>query len=144
MNHYAHKEHYDTMPKDLPRDSRENIVSSKIFDSAYKIHRQYGPGLLESAYQKLLAYELVNTQNLKIKSEKIIPLTHEAIKIDAGYRIDLLVEDCVILELKCVEKLLPIHEAQLITYLKLSGIRLGFLMNFNSRLLKNGIKRIIV
>lgn len=132
------------MPKDLHQNDPANIAAEKILDSAFKIHRHYGPGLLESAYESLLVYELSKNQKLKVESQKTLPLIHEGQKIDAGYRIDLLVSDCVIVELKCTEKILPIHEAQLLTYLKLSEIRLGLLLNFNARMLKEGIKRLIL
>ena len=132
------------MPKDLHPHDPANVAAEKILDSAFKIHRQYGPGLLESAYEHLLVYELYNNHSLKVETQKTLPLIHEGHKIDAGYRIDLLVDDCVIVELKCSEKLLPIHEAQLLTYLKLSEIRLGLLINFKAVLLKQGLKRLIL
>lgn len=144
MNHNEHDGHSDNVRKFLSPDDPVNKVAEKILDSAFKIHRQYGPGLLESAYEHLLVYEVSRNQGLKAESQKILPLLHEGEKIDAGYRLDLLVEGCVIVELKCVERLLAIHEAQLITYLKLSGTRLGLLVNFNSRMLKDGIRRLIV
>ncbi len=118
----------------------ENAICTQILDCCFELHKQYGAGLLESAYEKLVAYEL-QKKNLKVEAQKIVPLNHDGMVIDAGYRIDLLVDDKVIVELKCVEKLLPIHEAQLITYLKLSHKRLGLLINFNEKLLKNGIRR---
>lgn len=132
------------MPKDLHPHDPANITAEKILDSAFKIHRQYGAGLLESAYEHLLAYELTKNQDIKVERQKTLPLIHENEIIDAGYRIDLLVSDAVIVELKCVDKILPIHEAQLLTYLKLSGVRLGLILNFRSVLLKEGIKRIIL
>jgi GxxExxY protein len=144
LNHNEHKEHNDTVHQILHPDDPANKTAEKILDSAFKIHKQYGPGLLESAYEHLLVYELTRNQKLKVEAQKVLSLVHEGEKIDAGYRIDMLVNDCVIVELKCIEKLLPIHEAQLITYLKLSNVRLGLLMNFNTRLLKEGIRRIIL
>jgi GxxExxY protein len=144
LNHNEHKEHDETVTRMLPVNDQANVVAAKILDSAFKIHKQYGPGLLESAYEQLLVYELTRNQGLKVETQKILPLVHEGEKIDAGYRIDLLVNDCVIVELKCVEKFLPVHEAQIITYLKLSGLRLGLLMNFNTRLLKEGIRRFVL
>lgn len=145
MNHNAHKEHDESEIKTaLDHESRENAVSANILDSAFKIHRLYGPGLLESAYEHLMCYELAQVQNLKVERQKTLPIIHENVKIDAGYRLDLVVENCVIVELKCVESVLPIHQAQLMTYLRLSNIRLGLIINFNSRMLKDGIKRIVL
>ncbi|MBK6897028.1 MAG: GxxExxY protein [Alphaproteobacteria bacterium] len=145
MKHNALEEHNENEIKAvLDQDSLENEVSSKILDSAFKIHRLYGPGLLESAYEHLLCYELTQVQGLKTERQKILPIKHETVLIDAGYRLDLVVENCVIVELKCVEKILPIHQAQLMTYLQLSEIRLGLIVNFNTRMLKEGIKRMVV
>lgn len=121
-----------------------NHISEKILDSAFYLHRLYGPGLLESAYEKLLSYELHIKHKFKVEAQKLLPLRHEGLVIDAGYRLDLLVEDSVIIEVKAIERLLPIHEAQLLTYMKLSGIRLGLLLNFNEKLIRNGIKRMIL
>lgn len=126
----------------LGQNSRENEITALVIESAFKIHRLYGAGLLENAYKQILVYELETKLGLKVEKEKTIPILHEGIKIDAGYRLDLLVSDRVIVELKAAEKILPIHEAQLMTYLRLSGKRLGLLVNFNTRLLKDGIKRI--
>ena len=113
-----------------------------IVDAAIKIHRTLGPGLLESAYQKCLAYEL-DKRGLRVESEVVLPVAYDGQRIDAGYRIDMFVEDCVIVENKAVERLLPIHEAQLLTYLKLQDCRLGFLLNWNVPLMKRGIKRMV-
>ena len=145
MKHNAHEELHDNeIQTALSDDSRENEVSAMILDSAFKIHRMYGPGLLESAYEHLLCYELSHVKNLKVERQKTLPILHETVLIDAGYRLDLVVENCVIVELKCVEKILPIHQAQLMTYLRLSEIRLGLIVNFNTRMLKEGIKRMVV
>lgn len=130
--------------QDLHPHDPANEVAEKVLDSAFKIHKEYGPGLLESAYENLLFYELTQTQRLHVEKQKNMPIIHEGHKIDTGYRLDMVVDDCLIIELKCVEKLLPIHQAQLITYLKLSKIRLGLLINFNTKMLKDGIRRIIV
>jgi GxxExxY protein len=132
------------LPKDLTSHDKENLVAEKILDAAFKIHRMYGPGLLENAYEHLLLFELQHQHNLKVERQKILPIIHEGYKIDAGYRLDLVVENSVIIELKCAEKILPVHEAQLLTYLKLSQIRLGLILNFKTTLLKQGIKRIIL
>ena len=117
-------------------------VARQIVDAAIKVHRALGPGLLESAYQKCLAYEL-RKRGLRVECEVLQPVIYEDVRIDAGYRIDMLVEECVIIENKTVEKLLPIHQAQLLTYLKLRDCRLGFLLNWNVPLMKQGIKRMV-
>lgn len=146
LKHNDHNEHDATEGKDdfapLGQNSKENEIASRVIDSAFRIHRLYGAGLLENAYKQILVYELVKKHGLKVEKEKTIPILHEGIRIEAGYRLDLLVSDCVIVELKAAERILPIHEAQLMTYLRLSGKRLGLLVNFNTRLLKDGIKRI--
>jgi GxxExxY protein len=119
-----------------------NDISGSIVDSAFRVHKTLGPGLLESTYEACLKYELQN-RNIKVLSQVALPVNYNGIKIDAGYRIDLLVENKIIVELKSVEKMLPIHEAQLLTYLKLSKLKLGLLINFNVDLIKNGIKRMV-
>jgi GxxExxY protein len=119
-----------------------NEVSGQIVDAAMKVHTALGPGLLESAYEGCLAYEL-RKRGLKVAPQVGLPVVYEGVNIDVGYRIDLLVEDLVIVELKSVDKIAPIHEAQLLTYLKLSGKRLGLLMNFNVLHLRDGIKRMV-
>ncbi|RJP36256.1 MAG: GxxExxY protein [Phycisphaerales bacterium] len=117
-----------------------NDISGAIVDSAVKVHRALGPGLLESAYQGCLVYEL-HKRGHKVEAQKVLPVWYDGVKIDVGYRLDLLVDDAVIVELKAVSELEPIHEAQILTYLKLSGKKLGLLMNFNVPLMKEGIKR---
>ena len=117
-----------------------NEISEKIIGAAIQVHSTLGPGLLESAYEACLKYEL-QKQELKVSSQIVLPVIYDEMKIDLGYRLDLLVEDSVIVELKAVNKITPIHEAQLLSYLKLSGKRLGLLINFNVILLKDGIKR---
>jgi GxxExxY protein len=117
-----------------------NSLSEKIIKYCIKIHKELGPGLLESAYEACLAYEL-SRNNLVFERQKPLHIVYEAIKLDCGYRIDFLVMNSVLLELKSVEQVLPIHEAQLMTYLKLSKIELGLLINFNVKLLKDGITR---
>jgi GxxExxY protein len=120
-----------------------NLISHDIIGAAFKVHSALGPGLLESTYEVCLEYELIK-MGYKVERQKSLPITYDAIKLDAGYRIDLFVEDSVIVELKSVEDILPIHHAQLMTYLKLSEVKLGLLINFNIRDLKQGIKRIIM
>lgn len=117
-------------------------AASAIVDSAIKIHKLMGPGLLESTYQILLTYELTH-RGFKVLVEQPRPVRYEGIMIETGYRIDMLVESQIIVENKTVDKLLPIHQAQLLTYLKLAGLSLGFLLNWNSYLMKNGIMRIV-
>ena len=118
-------------------------LTDKIIKAAIEVHKILGPGLLESAYEECFVYELIK-MGLSIKKQLMIPIKYKDIKLKTKYRLDLLVEDKVIIELKSVEKLTPIHEAQLITYLKLSGYRVGLLINFNEKLLTNGIIRRIV
>jgi GxxExxY protein len=117
-------------------------TARQIVDSAVKVHRALGPGLLESVYQHCLAYEL-RQRGLQVACEVLLPVAYDGHQIDAGYRIDMLVEGCIIIENKAVDQLLPIHEAQLLTYLKLRDCRLGFLLNWNVVLMKQGIKRMV-
>ena len=117
-------------------------LTGSILTCAYKVHTVLGPGLLESAYEECLYYEL-NKNNLAVVKQKPMPLVYEEKKLDLGYRIDLLIEDKVILEIKSVDAIHPVHFAQVMTYLKLSGCRIGFLINFNVQSLKDGIQRII-
>ena len=120
----------------------ENKITENIIQYAIKVHKALGPGLLESAYQECLYYEL-NKNGLKVDKEKALPLIYEEVKMDCGYRIDLLVEDKVIVEIKSVEVLNEVHLAQILTYLKLNRTRIGLLINFNVTLLKDGIKRVV-
>lgn len=117
-------------------------LGNSIIGAAIKVHRVLGPGLLESAYQKCLEYELRKTE-LHVECELALPVRYESLQIDAGYRIDMLIENQIIIENKAVERLLPIHEAQLLTYLKMKGCRLGYLVNWNVPILKDGIKRMV-
>ena len=116
-------------------------VAKDIVDTAFKVHKEFGPGLLESAYQQCHAYEL-RKRGRKILTEVVLPIVYDGQKIDAGYRIDMIVDDLIIVENKTVETILPIHTAQLITYLKLKDCKLGFLINWNVKLIKNGIVRV--
>lgn len=120
-----------------------NQISYEIIGAAYKVHSALGPGLLESTYEVCLEYELLK-MGYNVERQKSLPVCYENVKLDAGYRIDLLVEDSVIVELKSVDDILPIHQAQVLTYLKLSKMKLGLLINFNVRDLKLGIKRIVM
>lgn len=121
----------------------EDQISRIILDCAFKVHTKLGPGLLESAYRSCLAYELRNA-GLFVEEEKALPLIYEEIKLECGYRIDLLVNSKVIIELKTVEAFTDVHQAQTLTYMKLSGCHLGLLINFYVKSLKNGIKRLIL
>ena len=118
-------------------------VATAIVDSAFKIHSRLGPGLLESAYRTVMIYEL-RKRGFEVAFEVPVPVVYDEVKLDAGYRLDLLVNQCVIVEIKAVEKLIPVHEAQLLTYLKLTNVRLGLLINFNTKLIKDGIKRMVL
>jgi len=117
-------------------------VAKHIVHLAIKVHKALGPGLLESAYQKCLAYELEKAE-LVVQCEVLVPVRYGDIKIDAGFRADMIVEDSVIIENKTVNQIAPIHEAQLLTYLKLTNLHLGFLLNWNVTLMKHGIKRMV-
>jgi GxxExxY protein len=120
----------------------EDELSKIVFDAGLKVHKALGAGLLESAYEECLYYELCKL-NLKVEKQKALPLIYEEVKLDAGYRIDLMLEGKLIIEVKSVEALNDLHLAQILTYLKLSNCKLGLLINFNSVLFKNGIKRVI-
>lgn len=114
----------------------------KVLDCSFVVHTALGPGLLESAYEECLFYEL-RQSGLNVQKQKPLPLVYREVKLDAGYRIDLLVENSVIIEIKSVDELRDVHLAQILTYMKLSGCKLGLLVNFNVRHLKEGIKRVI-
>lgn len=122
--------------------NNENEISKIIIGAAIEVHKQLGPGLLESTYETCLAYEL-KEKGLDLKQQLALPVVYKGIKLDAGYRIDLLVENKVVVEVKAVEGLAEIHSAQLLTYLKLKEIKLGLLINFNTPKLVNGIKRMV-
>jgi GxxExxY protein len=119
-----------------------NKLTEGIIGAAIEVHRNLGPGLLESAYQAALAYEL-NQRGYKVEQQKPLPMLYKEIKLDAGYRLDFLINDKVILEIKSSDKIIPIHDAQILSYVRLSGCKNGVLINFNVKLLKNGIKRFI-
>lgn len=123
-------------------EQRENQISAIVLDAAIAVHTALGPGLLESAYEACLAYELAS-RGLKVQTQVPLPITYRGVKVDAAYRIDLVVEDLVIVEIKAVERLMPIHDAQLLSYLKLSSKKLGLLVNFHVLRLKDGYKRIV-
>ncbi|MBA4407991.1 MAG: GxxExxY protein [Bacteroidota bacterium] len=118
-----------------------NQITELILKCAYSVHSALGPGLLESAYEECLYYELQQV-GLKVEKQKSLPLVYKEVKLDAGYRIDLLVENKVVVEIKSIEAFTDVHIAQVLTYLKLSGCKIGLLLNFNVASLKNGIKRL--
>jgi GxxExxY protein len=118
-------------------------LSHKVIGCALEVHRNLGPGLLESTYEQCLAHELTEAK-ISFKVQKALPVLYKGVNIDCGYRVDLLIEDKLIVELKSVERMLGVHEAQLLTYMKLSGIKLGLLINFNSKVLKDGLKRFVL
>ena len=119
-----------------------NEISNKIIGCAINVHKQLGPGLLESAYQECLMYEL-QQEKLQVRKEKPMPIVYKDVKLDHGYRIDLLVEEKVVIEIKTVEAFTDVHTAQVLTYLRLGNYKLGLLLNFHVTMLKHGVKRII-
>jgi GxxExxY protein len=120
-----------------------DFLTNEILTCAFKVHSALGPGLLESAYQACLKYELLK-QGLSVETEKVIPLVYEEITLDCGYRIDLLVNNKAIIELKNVEKFTDVHLAQVLTYLRLANLKTGLLLNFNTKSLRDGIKRVVL
>jgi len=118
-------------------------LSNRVIGCAIQVHRELGPGLLESTYEQCVAYEL-NQAKIPFKIQHPIPVSYKEIKLDCGYRVDLLIDDQLIVELKSVEQLSKIHEAQVLTYMKLANIRIGLLINFNVQILKKGIKRFVL
>ena len=121
---------------------RINLITEKIIGCAISVHRGLGPGLLESAYEECLCYELTEAK-LLFERQVPLPVVYKGVKLDCGYRMDLVVEDSVIVEIKAVERIIPVHEAQLLSYLKLHNKKVGLLMNFHVPILKNGLKRIV-
>ena len=126
-----------------PLSDKIEIMASEVVDAAFQVHKTIGPGLLESVYQSCLCYEL-SSRKIPFQTELALPIHYKNIRLDAGLRLDILVDDSIILELKAVEQLIPLHEAQLLSYLKLADKRLGFLLNFNVPRMKDGMKRIIL
>ncbi len=125
----------DPIPADVER------VASMVVDSAYTLHRQLGPGLLESVYETCLAHEL-QKRGLKVERQVVVPIVYDGLRVENAFKLDLLVEDCLIVELKALDTLLPVHYSQLLTYLRLIKKRLGLLINFNVPLIKDGIHRV--
>ena len=124
-------------------DAKENLLSNEIIGAAIEVHKGLGSGLLESAYEACLCHELT-LRNIAYEKQKPVAVHYKGVKLECGYRLDVLVEGCVIIELKSVENILPIHEAQLLTYLKLTNHKLGLLLNFNVPIMKQGIKRLVL
>lgn len=120
----------------------ENEVATQIVDVAFKIHTAYGPGLLESVYETIMAYEL-GKRGLRVQRQQPIPVIHETVRMEIGFRADLIVESKVVVEIKSIETIAPVHKKQLLTYLRLTDKRLGLLINFNVDLIKNGIARVV-
>jgi GxxExxY protein len=132
---YVHK--YEPLPR------KTNEVAKMAINAVYIVHTNLGPGLLESVYETCLIHELRN-RGLIVESQVALPINYQGIRLDGGLRLDILVNNCLIIEVKTVETILPVHKAQLLMYLKLSGHRLGLLINFNSALIKDSIKRVIL
>ncbi len=137
-HHRAHREHRDLVVE----KEKLNELTGTIIGAAIRVHRELGPGLLESTYEACLSYEL-GEAGLVVERQVTLPVRYRDVNLDCGYRIDLLVEKAVIVELKAVDRIEPIHEAQLLSYLKLSGCNVGLLINFNVKILRNGIRRMI-
>jgi GxxExxY protein len=130
------RKHFDPIP------AHTEEIAKVILDAAYQVHTTLGPGLLESVYEACMTHELIS-RNIKVESQLTLPVIYKGIKVDSGYRLDLLVDDCVIVEIKSSEVINPIHSAQLLTYQRLAHKRLGLILNFNVIRLREGIKRII-
>jgi GxxExxY protein len=126
----------------MQEKDRLDQITRRIIGAAIEVHRHLGPGLLESAYETCLAYELKQL-GFRVEQQKPLPVVYKDVKLDCGYRLDLVVEDAIILEVKAIEQLAPIHDAQLLSYLRISGLKVGLLMNFHVRVLKNGLKKIV-
>ena len=153
MNHKEHEgaQREKTTMNQIKKPSRPfepippdvEAIGKKVLDAAYTVHTDLGPGLLESVYEACLAYEL-RKQNLNIETQAVVPVKYQDVFVETGLRLDLWVEKSVIVELKAVETMHPLYDAQLLTYLKITGCRLGFLINFNVKRLKEGVKRMVL
>jgi GxxExxY protein len=124
-------------------EGQKDQLTERIIGLAIEVHRQLGPGLLESAYEECLCYEFQQS-GLQYQRQVALPVHYKEVRLDCGYRMDLVIASQLIIELKTVERLLPVHDAQLLTYLRLSGLRTGLLLNFNSSLLKDGLRRLVL
>ena len=127
----------------MPMPYEKDLLTDQIIGVAIEVHRHLGPGLLESAYEECLCYELTQSA-IPFKRQVPLPVVYKSVRLDCGYRIDVLIDDRLILELKAIERLMPIHDAQVLTYMRLSGIRTGLLLNFNIPVLKDGIRRLML
>ena len=127
---------YQALPDEV------EAIGKKVLDAAFQVHTALGPGLLESVYEACLAHELKQS-GLNVQTQVVLPVTYKELRIEAGFRLDFLIEQMVIVEIKAIETIIPLHQAQLLTYLKLAGLYLGYLINFNVPHLKNGIKRMV-
>lgn len=132
----------EEMSVDIASVRSPDQITEKIIGSAIAVHKALGPGLLESAYEECLCFELAEA-GLEFKRQVALPVVYKGVKLDCGYRMDVVVEESVIIEIKAVERIVPVHEAQLLSYLKLTGIKVGLLLNFHVPVLKSGIKRIV-
>ncbi len=126
-----------------PISARAEEVATAVVDAAIKVHRALGPGLLESAYEACLCYEL-SKRGIPYRRQVSLPVRYEEVFVETGFRLDILADECLIVELKSTDAIVPIHEAQLLTHLKLANVRLGFILNFNVPLMKQGIKRMVI
>ena len=126
----------------MNENEKLNKITETIIGAVINVHRALGPGLLESAYEACMVYELAQA-GLKVEQQKPLPIVYRGVKLECGYRMDLMIDNEIIVEIKSIEKLLPIHQAQLLSYLKLSNCRVGLLINFNIKVLKNGIQRVV-
>ena len=126
----------------MDEKDRLDQITRRIIGAAIEVHKALGPGLLESAYQACLAFEL-RERGLRVQEQEPLPVVYKSIHLDCGYRMDLVVEESIVVEIKAVEQLAPIHQAQLLSYLRISGKRVGLLINFHARFLKQGLKRIV-
>ena len=141
MGHEDHKDHEDHQEARAISPGLESI-GRQVVDAAIKVHRVLGPGLLESAYEQCLSHEL-SLRGLRVRRQVVLPVVYEGLRLDAGYRLDMVVDDAVVVEIKAVEALSRLHEAQILTYLRLSGLRLGFLLNFNAVQMRHGLRRFV-
>lgn len=141
MKHEDHKDHEDHQEARALSPGLES-VGREVVDAAIKVHRVLGPGLLESAYEQCLAHEL-GLRRRSVRRQTALPIEYEGLRLDAGYRLDIVVDDAVVVEVKAVEALSRLHEAQILTYLLLSGYRLGFLLNFNAVQMRHGLRRFV-
>lgn len=141
MEHEDHEDHQGREGR-LGLPPEIEAVGREVIDAALRVHRALGPGLLESAYEHCLAHELTR-RGMRVQRQLGLPIEYEGLRLDSGYRLDLLVDDAVIVEVKAVEALARLHEAQILTYLRLSGFRLGFLLNFNAVQLRQGLRRFV-